>query len=124
MKSFRQIHPNNGEVTQRQLFEEHISGEIRINSKADIGDIPLDPTKVPRLVNPKQFDVITYRRRMRMCIEKARCEAGRRTDGIRQNEYIHPGRHLHALKRVRDPTGTFMKVKTETPLQNLSICNN
>jgi hypothetical protein len=70
---------------------------------------PINDTLVPLPVNPRQFDAIQSRRRIRFAVESARIGSGRPVNGRRQGKFKYLGRHIHATKRVRSKSGTFIK---------------
>ena len=109
VKPFRKIVPNDGTISQGRLFEIHSESSLSSTHCPTSDGIPLAPEKVPRLVNPKQYDAINYRRRVRMCIEIERLRSGRPVDGRRTGNFIYVGKHVHALRRARNPEGTFVQ---------------
>lgn len=125
VKPFRKIVPNDGTISQGRLFEIHTESSLSITSRSTTDGIPLAPEKVPRLVNPKQFDAINYRRRVKMCIEMARLRSGRPVDGRRAADFKYLGRHVHALRRARNPEGTFVQERDKVTELNgfLSLGN-
>ena len=102
--------PNDGSWTQKQLFDQKRTGQSIYIPGLQVPDIEIAFDKVPRLINPKQFESIAYRRKMRLCIEAERLKMGRPVDGRRKGEYKYEGKHLHALNRVRGAGGTFARV--------------
>lgn len=120
IQPYRKIVKADGRITQKDLFGEFIS---RVRSPVDIpagvgSDSPISDELVPRLVNPRQFEAICMRRRVRSCIEKARIDVGIPADGSRTGGYKYLKRHVVASNRARDHNGLFTKI-CNVP----SICN-
>ena len=122
---FRAILKDDGRRTQRDVFDAFLrTGDIDSYDTL-YPEIPVDTSKVPVIVNAKQFDAIQLRRRVRAVIEKARIEAGRPKDNRRVGEFKSLQKHLQARNRVRGAGGTFVprSVKEENIDGIPSLCN-
>ena len=115
---FREIVKDDGRVTQRQLLDSFMDRRRSGLKLEEVSDVSIDSCKVPVLINPKQFEAIQLRRRVRSIIEKVRIESGRPKDNRRVDSYKSLGKHLHAMSRVRS-RGVFVA----TVPKSGSLCN-
>lgn len=110
---FRRIIKDDGMVSMKELFRSFILGNESQSLQRDDGNVPIDPTKVPITVHPKQFEIINFRRMIRSEIEGSRIRAGRPINGRRQRKFKYVSKHLQASRRVRNPNGSFTVVQLE-----------
>jgi hypothetical protein len=121
---FRAIVPDDGKTSQKQLFDGFISLVEMTTNSGSVPAVPIAGDLVPRLVNPKQFDVIQFRRQVQFCMEERRVSCGMRPDGVRIGEYKCVQRHIIAKRRPRNPSGTFQTGAAESKNELASICNS
>jgi len=119
-----------GKLTQRDIFMRHILRDDPNENEttSHVSGIPINHNQVPLLVSQKQFDVINFRRQIRVKIEESRLLQGRPLNGRRLGTFKYIQKHLHAQKRARDSTGVFVSTSNlESPaiedLHVYSICN-
>lgn len=112
---YRKLVKADGKVTQKDLFRQFILTKQDANDDASKeSGVQISENLVPRLVNPRQYNAINLRRRVRSCIEKARIDAGLPIDGSRPaGGFKYLQRHIIASQRARAPSGTFLKVSSE-----------
>lgn len=115
LQPYRRLVRSDGKISQKDLYDEFIDTKNEPTAHIGPGEIPICDGLVPRLVSQRQFDAITMRRRVRLCIEAARIEAGLPEDGFRSGRFKYLKRHLVAGKRARAPSGSFVKCEPCVP---------
>jgi hypothetical protein len=110
---FRQIFRDDGTVSHEELFTKYVKSPTQLHDHRMSSNVPIDPSKAPITVNPKQFEAINFRRAVRYEIEKSRSVAGRPINGRRAHSYKYLTKHLVANGRLRNPDGSFSLVKTD-----------
>ena len=110
---FRRIVKDDGIICMKELSRGFILARDRQRADGGEDGVPIDPSKVPITVHPKQFDVINFRRLVRSEIERSRIRSGRPINGRRERQFKYVSKHLQASRRVRNPNGSFTVVKLE-----------
>ena len=119
VSKYREIVKDDGRVSQRELLVTIMQDRAMKEENKSECLVPIDSKKVARLVNPKQYEAINFRRHVRYEIECARVSAGRPIDGRRTGKYKYLQKHIHARSRARDSSGAFVPTKASLP----SLCN-
>jgi hypothetical protein len=99
-------------ISQRDIFLQSLRDPRSAVAHGESAEVPIDTSLVPRVVDPRQYDAILARRKVRYLIEKERVSSGRRHDGRRDGRFKYVKRHLVAQQRPRNSQGTFLSTQT------------
>lgn len=109
LTSYVPIYPDDGNNAQKDICDMFRRGiESKFPEYSMCSGYPVRTDRVPRLVNPKQLELIHLRRCVRFSVESFRVAANRPADGRRIGQFKHFTKHVHALRRQRSSSGIFL----------------
>ncbi len=124
IKPFRLIYKQGDDLTQFDLLKDYISRRcFNSDTGCTNSSIPIDRSLVPRIVSAQQYDVIMFRRSVRISVEEARLKSGIKADGRRSERYKYRKRHESALARERDRQGTFAASQSKASISFPALSN-